>query len=276
MKLSAAVLTPVSLGLFAFSMGGTKEEIIRLQSDVLQLSNQIRLLQKSNDETGSVFKSLLEQLNDQVAQMSLATDELHRTMQDQKTDVFNLVTSIRSEVQNLSVKLDDTNNRLASVQKQQEEQQLRMQSLRTAPASAEGRIQPDQAYAAAYNDYIIGNYDLAIAGFQDLLASHPDSEYSDNALYYSGRCSLEQKRYEQAIQNFDQVINLYPKGDKTAEAYFKKAQVYQHLQKNTDAIDTFRELIEIFPDSQEAVRAQQELERMGVDVAQTNRRSGRR
>ena len=148
MKLSAAVLAPVSLGLFAFSMGGTKEEIIRLQSDVLQLSNQIRMLQKSTDETGSVFQSLLEQLNDQVAQMNLATDELHRTMQDQKTDVFNLVTSIRSEVQNLSVKLDDTNNRLASVQKQQEEQQLRMQSLRTAPASAEGMIQPDQAYAA--------------------------------------------------------------------------------------------------------------------------------
>lgn len=276
MKLSAAVLAPVSLGLFAFSMGGTKEEIIRLQSDVLQLSNQIRLLQKSTDETGSVFQSLLEQLNDQVAQMNLATDELHRTVQDQKTDVLNLVTSIRSEVQNLSVKLDDTNNRLASVQKQQEEQQLRMQSLRTAPASAEGMIQPDQAYAAAYNDFIIGNYDLAMAGFQDLLDSHPDSEYSDNALFYSGICSQQQQRYEQAIQAFDQVINLYPKGDKTAAAYFKKAQVYQHLQKNTDAIDTLKELIEIYPDSQEAVQAQQELERMGVDVAENNRPSGRR
>ena len=264
MKLSAAVFAPVALGLFAFSMGGTKEEIIRLQSDVLQLSNQIRLLQKSTDETGSVFQSLLEQLNDQVAQMNLVSDELHRTIQDQKTDVFNLVTSIRSEVQNLSLKLDDTNNRLASLQKQQEEQQLRMQALRTAPASAEGTIQPDQAYAAAYNDFIIGNYDLAMAGFQDLLDSHPDSEYSDNALFYSGVCSQEQQRFEQAIQAFDQVINLYPKGDKTAAAYFKKAQVYQHLQKNTDAIDTLRELIEIYPETQEAVQAQQELERMGV------------
>jgi tol-pal system protein YbgF len=264
MKLSASVLAPVSLGLFVFSMGGTKEEIVRLQSDVLQLSNQIRMLQKGNDETGSVFQSLLEQLNDQVAQMNLATDELHRTIQDQKTDVFNLVTSIRSEVQNLSVKLDDTNNRLTALQKNQEEQQVRMQSLRTAPAAAEGRIQPDQAYAAAYNDFIIGNYDLAIAGFQDLLDSHPDSDYSDNALYYSGICSQEQQRYEQAIQAFDQVINLYPKGDKTAAAYFKKAQVFQHLQKNTDAIDTFRQLIEVYPETQEAVQAQRELERMGV------------
>ncbi len=262
MKLSASVLAPISLGLFAFSMGGTKEEIVRLQSDVLQLSNQIRLLQKSTDETGSVFKSLLEQLNDQVAQMNLATDELHRTAQEQKTDVFNLVTTIRSEVQNLSVKLDDTNNRLTALQKKQEEQQVRMQSLRTAPATAEGTIQPDQAYAAAYNDFLIGNYDLAMAGFQDLLDSHPDSEYSDNALFYSGICSQQQQRYEQAIDSFEQVINLYPKGDKTAAAYFKKAQVYQHLQKNTEAIDTLRQLIEIFPDSQESVQAQQELERM--------------
>jgi tol-pal system protein YbgF len=160
--------------------------------------------------------------------------------------------------------LDDTNNRLTALQQKQEAQQVRMQSLRTAPAAAEGRIQPDQAYAAAYNDYLIGNYDLAIAGFQDLMESHPDSEYSDNALYYSGICSQEQQRYEQAIQAFDQVINLYPKGDKTAAAYFKKAQVYQHLQKNTDAIDTLRQLIEIYPETQEAVQAQQELERMGV------------
>ena len=264
MKLSAAVLAPVSLGLFVFSMGGTREEIIRLQSDVLQLSNQIRMLQKSTDETGSVFQSLLEQLNDQVAQMGLATDELHRTVQDQKTDIFNLVTSIRSEVQNLSVKLDGTNNRLAAMQKQQEEQQLRMQSLRTAPATAEGTVQPDQAYAAAYNDYIIGNYDLAVAGFQDLLSSHPDSEYSDNALYYSGVCYQQQERYEQAIPAFDQVINLYPKGDKTAAAYYKKAQVLLHLQKNTDAIDTLKVLIETFPDTQEAIQAQRELDRLGL------------
>lgn len=276
MKLSASVLAPVSLGLFVFSMGGTKEEIIRLQSDVLQLSNQIRMLQKSTDETGSVFKSLLEQLNDQVAQMNLVTEDLHRTMQDQKGDIHNLVTTLRTEIQNLSVKLDGTNNRLAALQKKQEEQQVRMQSLRTAPTTVEGRIQPDQAYAAAYNDYIIGNYDLAVAGFQDLLDTHPDSEYSDNALYYSGICSSEQKRYEQAIQFFDQVINLYPKGDKTAEAYFKKALTYQHLQKNTDAIDTFRQLIEIYPDSPEAVRAKQELERMGVDYAEANPRPGRR
>ena len=48
-------------------LAGTKEEIIRLQSDVLQLQNQIRMLQKSIDDNGSVFRSLLEQLNDQVA-----------------------------------------------------------------------------------------------------------------------------------------------------------------------------------------------------------------
>ena len=264
MKLSATVLVPVSLGVFAFSMGGTKEEIIRLQSDVLQLSNQIRMLQKSTDETGSVFKSLLEQLNDQVAQMNMVTEDLHRTMQDQKGDIHNLVTTLRTEIQDLSVKLDGTNNQLAALQKKQEEQQVRMQSLRTAPVSAEGTIQPDQAYAAAYNDFMIGNFDLAIAGFQDLLDSHPDSEYSDNALYYSGVSSLEQKRYDQAIQAFDQVINLYPRGDKTAGAYFKKALTFQHLQKNTDAIDTFRELIEVFPETQEAVQAQRELERMGV------------
>ena len=33
----------------SWAMAGTEEELVRLQNDVLQLQNQIRLLQKSTD-----------------------------------------------------------------------------------------------------------------------------------------------------------------------------------------------------------------------------------
>ncbi len=49
----------------AFS--GTKEEVRRLQIDVLQLQNLVRGLHKSFDDNHSTNQSLLEQLNDQVA-----------------------------------------------------------------------------------------------------------------------------------------------------------------------------------------------------------------
>ena len=60
---------------FSFSgLAGTKEEIIRLQSDILQLQNQIRLVKKGADESNAILKSLLEQLNDQIATTNLTID----------------------------------------------------------------------------------------------------------------------------------------------------------------------------------------------------------
>ena len=68
---------------FSFSgLAGTKEEIIRLQSDILQLQNQIRLVKKGADESNAILKSLLEQLNDQIATTNLTIDNLTKVLRD--------------------------------------------------------------------------------------------------------------------------------------------------------------------------------------------------
>jgi len=261
----------------SWGYAGTKEEIVRLQSDVLQLQEQIRLLQKSTDDRGNVLKSLLEQLNDQIAKSNLAMENLTQAMSGQKAEVGTAVSSLRQEIQKLSVKLDDTNNRIAGLYQKVEDSQVKASSLRNLPSGNDpsGGVQPDQVYSQAYNDYLVGNYDLAITGFQDFLTNYPNSEYADNAMHYLGVCYFEQNRYEQAIQAFDQVINLYPKGDKTPVAYFKKAAAYQALQKNNEAVDTWKKLYTLFPDSQEAKLAAQELEKLGVPLP-TVKPSGRR
>lgn len=255
----------------SWGYAGTKEEIVRLQSDVLQLQEQIRLLQKSTDDRGNVLKSLLEQLNDQIAKSNLAMENLTQAMSGQKAEVGNAVSTLRQEIQKLSVKLDDTNNRIAGLYQKVEDSQVKASSLRNVPSSGAGPggVEPDQVYSQAYNDYLMGNYDLAITGFQDFLTNYPNSEYADNAMHYLGVCYFEQNRYEQAIQAFDQVINLYPKGDKTPVAYFKKAAAYQALQKNNEAVDTWKKLYTLFPDSQEAKLAAQELEKLGVALPAT-------
>jgi tol-pal system protein YbgF len=258
----------------SWGYAGTKEEIVRLQSDVLQLQEQIRLLQKSTDDRGNVLKSLLEQLNDQIAKSNLAMENLTQAMSGQKAEVGNAVSTLRQEMQKLSVKLDDTNNRIAGLYQKVEDSQVKASSLRNLPSggSSSAAVEPDQVYSQAYNDYLMGNYDLAITGFQDFLTNYPNSEYADNAMHYLGVCYFEQGRYEQAIQAFDQVINLYPKGDKTPVAYFKKAAAYQALQKNNEAVDTWKRLYTLFPDSQEAKLAAQELEKLGVPLPQTGGR----
>lgn len=248
-------------------LAGTKEEIIRLQSDILQLQDQLRILQKRMDENGAVLKSLLEQLNDRVAEANVQMAHLASGLQAQKADAGTTLTQLRQDIQGLSIKWDDTNNRIAALQQGVQENQVRVQSLREVPSGQGGEtMEPDQVYSSVYNDYLMGNHDLAIAGFQDFLANYPDSEYADNASYYLGVCYQEKGRFEQAIQAFDQVINLYPKADKTPPAYYKKALVLAHLQRNTEAIETLKRLATIFPDSQEARLARQELEKLGIEV----------
>jgi len=259
----------IFLGLLCPSsiFGGTKEEIVRLQSDVLQLQELIRTLQKAIDDKNGVMLSLLEQLNDQVAKGNLDNDEMKSAVNAARTQTLTLegvVQELRDDMQLLSTKFDDTNNRIASLQRRLEENQMQIQTLRTVPTEPGAELDPDRVYSASYNDYLMGNYALAIDGFRDYLASYPESEYADNAAYYLGDCYLQQGRQELAIQAFDQLINLYPKGDKTPVAYFKKALAQQEMQRMEDAIATLKALSKLYPDTREAKLAEEELAKFGL------------
>ncbi len=257
----------VLLGSLSWGLAGTEEEIQRLQSDVLQLQNQIRLLQKSLDDNSAVLKSLLEQVNDQIAIANVHMKTLAEGIQAQRVEQGDSLAKVRQEIQSLSIKWDDTNTRIAAVQQKLQSNQLQIQSLRQIP-SAGSAIEPDQVYSSVYNDYLMGNYELAIAGFRDFLVNFPDNEYSDNAYYYLGVCYHEMGSYEQAIEAFNQVIDLYPKADKTPPAYYKKVAALEQLQQNLEAIETRIKLTTIFPDSQEAILARHELEERGIDASQ--------
>lgn len=245
-------------------LAGTKEEIIRLQRDVLQLQEQIMELQKSMDERNGKIISLLEQLNDQAALNNVALKDLTQGLRSQNADFTLLVKEITGQFEALAVKLDDTNSRVAGLHQKIDERNLQMQQLRN-PVSGEGPIEPDQVFFAARTDYQMGNYELAAAGFQDFLTTYPEHELADNAAYYLADSYLKQNRFELAVQTFDQVIQLYPDGDKVPVAYFKKAQALEQMQQMTEAIETYQQLSKLFPESQEARLAEAELQKLGLD-----------
>ena len=259
----------VALILFLTSQpvfSGTKEEVIRLQSDVLQLQNLVRALHKGFDDSQGSNQSLLEQLNDQVATSNRLLQDMVTAMRAQQGETAAMASSLRDEMQNIIIKLDDTNNRVASLHRKLEESQTRRDTLRLPPTILGTDPKPDQVYYLTYNDYLVGNYELAIAGFRDFLSLYSESEYADNAAFYLAICHQMQGRYEQAIQVFDEVINMYPKSDMAPSAYYKKATTQMELQKNDEAIQTLSRLISLYPDSQESELAKRELNTLGVEV----------
>lgn len=254
---------------------GTKEELIRLQSDVMQLTTQLQQLQKNMTENDAVLKTLLEQLNDRVAGLKVAIDGLTQNfgqtltqmVQNNRADSKLLTEQISQAVQGISLKLDDTNGRLAVLsQKLEESNKAQTQKLSTLTGAGPS-VPPDQLYNAAYNDYLLGNYDLAIQAFRDYLERFKDSEMSDDAMYYIGVSYFDQKKYDQALQAFDQLSELYPKGNKVPTGQFKKGMVLLAMQKATEAVAQLQSVYANFPDTPEANLADQELRRMGVEPA---------
>src|SRR2546426_5838264 len=118
------VILVISLGAGS-ALAGTKEELIRLQSDVLQLTNQIQLLQKSVSENDAILKTLLEQLSDRVAGLKVFLDGLNQTLkqdlQNSHADSKLVTDQLAQAVQTLSAKLDDTNSRIGTLSQKLEE-----------------------------------------------------------------------------------------------------------------------------------------------------------
>ncbi len=261
-------LAAAALILFVFlkpAFSGTKEEVRRLQIDVLQLQNLVRALHKSFDDNHSTNQSLLEQLNDQVAATNRLLQDMVTVMRTQQEETVALASSLRDEMQNITIKLDDTNNRVAALHRKLEESQTRRDLRIPTPIPGTGP-KPDQVYHIAYSDYLAGNYELAIIGFRDFLSLYAENESADNAAFYLANCHQMQGRYEKAIQVFDEVINLYPKSDMAPSAYYKKATTQMELQKNDEAIETLSRLVSLYPDSQESELAKQELSTLGVET----------
>ena len=177
MKKSLLVLLVVFFAVSqAFIFAGTQEEIIRLQSDILQLQEQIRLLQKVVDEKNSVIQTLLEQLNDQFATNNATFTEMVNAVNESRARNISLsenVSSVKTDVARLSTRLDEINSRLAEVQRKFDENQMQVQTLRSVPSSASGDVdvEPDRVYSASYNDYLVGNYALAINGLRRSLTA---------------------------------------------------------------------------------------------------------
>jgi tol-pal system protein YbgF len=130
------------------------------------------------------------------------------------------------------------------------------------PVPPPSNISPQEAYRMAYNDYLKGNYDLAVESFKLYRQQFADSPLADNALYWIGECHFSQKKFEEAIDDFNEVILAYPQGDKAAAAYLKKGISYMELGKKEEALAAFKLLVSKYPLSEETRIAQDKIKEL--------------
>ena len=125
---------------------------------------------------------------------------------------------------------------------------------------------PIDVYNAAYRDYQLANFDLAISGFRDFIAQNGSSDLADNAAYWIGESLFSQKKYREAIEQFDTVVTRYPRSDKVPGALLKKGYAHISLNERAQGIVQLQYVVHEHPSSTEAGLARQRLRALGVET----------
>ncbi len=133
----------------------------------------------------------------------------------------------------------------------------------TPPPPLPSNVSPQDVYNMAYNDYLKGNFDLAVEGFKMYKEQFSASPLADNALYWIGECAYSQRKFEDAVNIFNELILAYPQGDKVAPAYLKKGMSFAEMGRTEEALAAFKLLIAKFPVEEETRIAQQKIKELG-------------
>ena len=196
----------------------TKDRLIRLQTQVEALQQQMTLMQQSFDERMGVMRTLAEQSTDNIAKMSAAVGRLEKTLTEQSAQQGERTEQVSQQVQALHDALDELKARVAKVSQQLDAmEQARANIGTTAPTTPPADAPPpDVLYNNALRDYNAGRMDLASQQFSDFMRFYSTEELAGNAQFYLADIDYRQKNFERAVQGYDAVLEKYPEGTRCA------------------------------------------------------------
>ena len=266
MKLKTGIfLLSIVWAVMPSAQAGTKEEVARLQNDVLALQNQIRELDKNFNEKLDGLKSLIVQLNDQVAKSDVTLDKIAAALDTQVSGRRTSDQSLLQEIRALAGKLDETSTRISALAQQVAELKLLSKPL-PQPSTPSSDLSPEAIYDRASGDLVRGNYDLAVQGFASYLNSTPGGAKAANAQYGIGEAYYYQGKMQQAITAYTRILTDYPDSDLCASALYKRAKAELAIKESENAIADLKEILERYPSSSEANLAKTELQSLGVKL----------
>lgn len=144
------------------------------------------------------------------------------------------------------------------------------------PAAATATPTPDQplvpappapgaeqaAYDAAFGMLREGDYEQAIARFQEFLTTYPDSRLAGNAQYWLGEAYYVTRDFPKAREVLANLGEKYPASDKLPDALLKLGYIHDELGEKAKARQVLQQVLKAYPDSQAAGLAERRLQTM--------------
>jgi tol-pal system protein YbgF len=246
-------------------------ELVRLRNELNDVRAEVNAVKTRVPDVSGIQKK-----QDQLAEDLKGASDLQQRIADQGARHDQLVTDLQIlqgkleennfRIKELAQKLDDRSFQLSELAARVEEVEKKLASAPAGTADAKPQPRtpsPSEAYQQAKADYDRGNFDLAIAGFENYLKQFPDASQADAARYWIGECWYSKKEYDRAIEEFQKVLTDHPKSEKAPGARLKIGFSYLNLKNATKAKEHLNRVIKDHPASQEAEKARERLKKIG-------------
>jgi tol-pal system protein YbgF len=186
--------------------------------------------------------SLVEQQSDEIARLRI--------------DFYTKSNELSDKIEMLHTRLGDTESQLTHIsEKWGSSRQTAADSEDISQISPEARL----IYESAYRNYVKGNYQEAIRGFESYLEIAPESPLSDNALYWIGESYAAMGKSQNAVASLQALITRFPDSNKKPTALYKIAVIYEETGDIKTAKNYYNRIIQEFPNSAEAALARDKL-----------------
>jgi tol-pal system protein YbgF len=119
-----------------------------------------------------------------------------------------------------------------------------------------------KVYESALNQFKLGNYQGAIAGFQTFIQTWPSSSNAPSAQYWIGNAYFALRDYKGAIAAQQKLIAAWPDSTKAPDAMLNMASSQFELGDTKSAKRSLESLLARYPGSPAAETAKQRLARM--------------
>ncbi len=234
--------------------------ILQLQADMIRLSQQMNQLQASVDEKNAVLRTLVEKMADQVNGLSGNVQRISEAVSSSKTTNDKTMSELRIILTNLDRSVGDLQEGMSAVRTQVNSVSQQV----ATKATVESLGNPDDVMRTAKLDYLAGNYDLAISGFQEYLQKFPNDPRSSEAQLFLGEAYYNQKKFEPAVVEYDLVLQKYPGSEQTRTALYKKGLALADQKQLQPALDALNRVVKEFPNTSEAVNAQAKIRELSA------------
>jgi len=276
----------LSMPLFAAS-----KEIVELQRDLGMLQQQVKDLQRSQDEKFAGLQVLVQQAvdgaNKATTSVAVIQSSLGQSLKDQQGQVVGPVVVLGTRMDTMSNDLRTVQQAVSDLAGVMSRMQAQLTDLGNAvklintplaappqqpgstpvpagPGAAEVPPIPANAlYDNAMRDKGSGKLDLALQEYADYLKWYGNTDYAPNAQFYIGMIHFGQGNFEAAVKDFDMVLEKYQDNTKTPDARLYKGKSLVRIQGHkTEGADEFKELIRRYPNTDSA-----KLAWHGIDLA---------